>query len=1040
MECCQLLVYQLLGDIKLEFDDSHASYIEETYSRVLDLDIATTKVKYSAGEVEFVKEHFASNPDQVIVTKISGSKSGSLSFMVSLDSKPHHHSSVNGKNQIIMEGSFPGKRIPPKLNENDNPKDWLSKSPKNVGENGCLDRKKHLSSATDLFLENSEDKMVSTAERVKSFQTDEDPSLVELLFRYGRYLLISCSWPGTQVANLQGIWNRDIEPAWDEFHELDITPSMEGLKIPFLFSSLFSILIISNAVDIITKTQSVTGNNTIVSSGGSFEMGFFSPGNSGNTYLGIWYKKISVQTVVWVANREIPLVNSSGVLTIIDPGILALVDGTGSVIWSPNVTGPVAQLMESGNLVVKDANNNILWQSFDYPCDTLLPGMKQGKNFVTGIDRMLSSWKSSDEPARGKCTYRCDPQGYPQIIMSCGSVEVFRTGPWNGLGFSYLNLKLNPIYTYELVYTKEEVYFHYQLISSVVSRLTLNQNGVAQRWTWVDRSQEWVIYRSAPTDACDTYKLCGPNGNCNIGKLPVCDCLSKFVPQNQTEWISGDWSNGCVRRTMLDCHNGDGFLKYSHYKMPDTRYSWFDKSMTLRECEMRCLKNCSCMAYTSLDISGGGSGCLLWFDELIDMRQYSDNGQDIYIRMASSELVQQVGFNGKKREIVAVSLALLIGLLLLGVSLTCYLRKKKRKNSQLNREGNLMQNSKQGYTDKSQNDDLELPLFDLTVIANSTNNFSINNKLGEGGFGPVYKGMLEGGQEIAVKRLSKNSSQGLDEFKNEVICIAKLQHRNLVKLLGCCIQGEEKMLIYEYMPNKSLDYLIFDQTQSGLLDWPKRFHIINGIARGLLYLHQDSRLRIIHRDLKASNILLDIDMNPKISDFGMARSFRGNETEANTNRVVGTYGYMSPEYAVDGLFSIKSDVFSFGILVLEIVSGKKNKGFYHPDHHLNLLGHAWRLYKDGRSLELIDEAIWDSCYLTEVLRSIHVGLLCVQQYPEDRPSMSSVVLMFGNEGALPQAKQPGFFTERNVLEVVGSSRKEATTSANEMTISLLNGR
>ncbi|GMP53638.1 hypothetical protein CsSME_00019043 [Camellia sinensis var. sinensis] len=151
----------------------------------------------------------------------------------------------------------------------------------------------------------------------------------------------------------------------------------------------------------------------------------------------------------------------------------------------------------------------------------------------------------------------------------------------------------------------------------------------------------------------------------------------------------------------------------------------------------------------------------------------------------------------------------------------------------------------------------------------------------------------------------------------------------------------------------------------------------------------------------------------------MARSFRGNETEANTNRVVGTYGYMSPEYAVDGLFSIKSDVFSFGVLVLEI---------------------AWRLYKDGRSLELIDEAIWDSCYLTEVLRSIHVGLLCVQQYPEDRPSMSSVVLMFGNEGALPQAKQPGFFTERNVLEVAGSSRKEATTSANEMTISLLNGR
>ncbi|CAL5391019.1 unnamed protein product [Camellia sinensis] len=231
--------------------------------------------------------------------------------------------------------------------------------------------------------------------------------------------------------------------------------------------------------------------------------------------------------------------------------------------------------------------------------------------------------------------------------------------------------------------------------------------------------------------------------------------------------------------------------------------------MTLRECEMQCLKNCSCTAHSNLDIRGDGSGCLLWFNELIDMRKLSEDRPDIYIRMASSELVRQADSNGKKREIVAVTLALLIGLLLLGISLIVYLRKRKRKNSQLNKEGILMHKSEQGYTDKTQKEDLELPLFDLTIIADSTNNFSINNKLGEGGFGPVYKGTLEGGQEIAVKRLSKNSSHGLDEFKNELICIAKLQHRNLVKLLGCCLQGEETMLIYEYMPNKSLDYFIF---------------------------------------------------------------------------------------------------------------------------------------------------------------------------------------------------------------------------------------
>ncbi|KAL7249452.1 hypothetical protein ACSBR1_011613 [Camellia fascicularis] len=746
--------------------------------------------------------------------------------------------------------------------------------------------------------------------------------------------------------------------------KLEIRLLMEGLEIPLLFSSLFSILIISNAADTITKTHSIYSNNTIVSSGGSFEMGLFSPGNSRNQYLGIWHKKISVKTVVWIANREIPVVDSSGVLMIINPGILALVDGTSNIIWAANVTrstqDTVAQLMDSGNLVVKDANDDnpehFLWQSFDYPGDTLLPGMKLGKNFVTGLESKLSSWKSGDDPAKGEFTYWCDPGGYPQFILSSNSAKVYRTGPWNGIGFSTTRDLNSPFYTLELVFTMDEVHYSYEtLTSSNFSRIVLSHDGIVQQLIWIDRTQQWVLYQTSPTDHCDTYNLCGVNGICNIGNSPPCSCLSKFVPQNETEWGNGDWYNGCVRRTPLDCHNGTKFLKYSGNKLPDTRIPGSTRSRPYGN--------------------------------------YSQFGQDIYIRMASSEL------------------------------------------------GNLMHNSKHCYTYKSQKEDLELPLFDLAVIANSTNNFSINNKLGEGGFGPVYKGILEEEEEIAVKRLSNNSSQGLDEFKNEVVCIAKLQHRNLVKLLGCCIQEEEKLLIYEYMPNKSLDYFIFDRTRSTLLDWPKRFNIINGISRGILYLHQDSRLRIIHRDLKASNILLDIDMNPKISDFGIARSFIGNETEANTNRVVGTYGYMSPEYVIEGLFLVKSDVFSFGVVVLETVSGKRNRGFNHPNHHLNLLGHAWILYKEGKATELIDAAIENSCNLHEVLCSIHLGLLCVQHRPEDRPNMSTVVLMLGGEGALThQPKPPGFFTERNLLEEESSRSKNEPCSANMVTLTQLEPR
>nr|XP_029146260.1 putative receptor-like protein kinase At4g00960 [Arachis hypogaea] len=341
--------------------------------------------------------------------------------------------------------------------------------------------------------------------------------------------------------------------------------------------------------------------------------------------------------------------------------------------------------------------------------------------------------------------------------------------------------------------------------------------------------------------------------------------------------------------------------------------------------------------------------------------------------------------------------------------------------------------------------------FNLESIRDATNDFSDANKLGQGGFGAVYKGILTNGQEIAVKRLARSSGQGDLEFKNEVLLLAKLQHRNLVSLLGFCLEGRERLLVYEFVPNKSLDYFIFgrfkylyffhfgfklslicvDPTKRANLDWESCHRIIGGIARGLVYLHEDSRLRIIHRDLKAANILLDEKMNPKISDFGTAKLFVTSQTHSNTNRIVGTYGYMAPEYQFYGLFSIKSDVYSFGVLVLEIVSGKKSSGNCQSENPETLMNFAWRNWKDGTISNIVDTTLRNGSQ-NEIIRCIHIALLCVQANEAHRPTMATVLLMLNNHSVtLAVPSEPAFLLNTGSNT---STKRPAQESVNEASI------
>ncbi|XP_021815591.1 G-type lectin S-receptor-like serine/threonine-protein kinase At1g11330 isoform X2 [Prunus avium] len=779
---------------------------------------------------------------------------------------------------------------------------------------------------------------------------------------------------------------------------------------------------------------------------GTFALGFFRPENSTKYFFGIWYNTIPDTPVVWVANRESPL-DSPGVFMLSGDGNLVVLDGmTRKLIWSSNASVPASAmkattglLMDSGNLELR-YKGNILWQSFDHPFDTMLPGMKLSVNKRTSKQGLLTSWSALGDPRPGKFTAGIDPKVPRQIITWKENATYWKSAVYFGKDAkTYFR---NPSGTFFFIAHNidiDEIYFSYGVSdNSVILRSVLNPNGmlVLLLWQWKDDISTWRQVWGEPENKCDFYARCGPDGACDKNSNPLssqCKCLKSFRIKFHKQWAMRDWPGGCVREKALTCDKGEGFSKFERMKLPDHSVLLGNKST--RECESECLKKCSCTAYAYSNVTEGSTtSCLAWFGDLMDLVENHGLGQTIYICVHRSN--QDGKGHGDKRTLVIAIVSATAGLFTIIFGYFLW-KKTLREDGRIGgRKSQTLSNISAG----GGNNDTELPLFDLRSILAATDNFSEANKLGEGGFGPVYKGTLLENQDVAIKRLSKKSGQGHQEFMNELKLIAKLQHTNLVRLLGCCIEDEEMILIYEYMPNRSLDKILFEPSENTKLDWGKRFRIIEGIAQGLLYIHKYSRLKIIHRDLKASNVLLDGTMNPKISDFGMARIFEINEIEANTKRVVGTYGYMSPEYALFGHFSEKLDVFSFGVLLLEIVSGKRNAAFYSVEHSQTLAGWAWELWKEGRGLEMIDASVRETYQPHEALRCIHVGLLCVQE--ADRPTMSSVIHMLqSNEASsLPPTKEPAFSRHRNSSAVGSSSQTSASFSNNVVTISMPEGR
>ncbi|KAI3769201.1 hypothetical protein L6452_00301 [Arctium lappa] len=424
--------------------------------------------------------------------------------------------------------------------------------------------------------------------------------------------------------------------------------------IPVLFS-FYSSITYSMAANTIAVNQTIRDGQTIVSPQESFELGFFSPTTATrNRYLGIWYKRLATGTVAWVANRETPIANESGELTLRPDGVLVLRDSTtNTIVWSSlnpstkTAQNPIAQLLDSGNLMVVDRDReggnddpeDYIWQSFDHPGNTFLSGSKFGRNLEKGVVTNITSWKTEDDPSQGEYSVYMDFNGFPQIYLSKSDVIQMRLGSWNGLRYTGMpSLTPNSIFTFEQVSNEREIYYIFEPINrSVTTKLMLDSEGNMVRLNWNNRTQGWFEFSTPAIDNCVRYALCGPHGSCAIEQSPPCGCLKGFTPKNQGEWDVSDWVSGCRREIPLDCGVGEGFRKYSSVKLPDTRNSWFDRNMTLDECRVKCKNECNCSAYSTLDIKDD-IGCLLWYDELIDINSFRNNGQDIYIRMAAAEL------------------------------------------------------------------------------------------------------------------------------------------------------------------------------------------------------------------------------------------------------------------------------------------------------------------------------------------------------------------------------------------------------------------
>ncbi|XP_062228133.1 G-type lectin S-receptor-like serine/threonine-protein kinase At2g19130 [Phragmites australis] len=737
----------------------------------------------------------------------------------------------------------------------------------------------------------------------------------------------------------------------------------------------------SQADDTVAAGRPLSGRQSLVSKRGKFRLGFFQPDNSSqHWYLGIWYNQISLHTKVWVANRETPIPDpESSQLSISSDGNMVILDHRKSPIWSTNVTGiasnsTVGVILDNGNLVLADASNTsvVLWQSFDHFGNTWLPGGKLGRNKLTGEVTHLIAWKGYNDPTPSMFSLELDPRGTSQYLLNWNdSKQYWSSGNWTGHAFTavpeMMATDASPLseYTFGYVDGENESYFIYDVKDeAVVTRFLVDVTGQIKFLTWVEAAAEWVLFWTEPKAQCDVYSICGPFGVCTENALPSCSCPRGFRERRLDEWLHGDRTAGCARNAGLHCgaqgaqknNKNDRFYTMPNVRLPSNAQSVATASA--HDCELACLGNCSCTAY-----SYNGS-CSLWYGDLINLQDTSiigTGGGSISIRLAASEFAST---RNTKKLIIGLVVA---GLVVAVAVIVLIILRSRRIRSLRRVEGSLM-----AFTYR-----------DLRFV---TKNFS--GKLGGGAFGSVFEGSLPDATLVAVKKL-EGVRQGEKQFRAEVSTIGTIQHVNLIRLLGFCSERTRRLLVYEHMPKGSLDRHLFGTSQ-GVLCWDTRYQIALGIARGLDYLHEKCRDCIIHCDIKPENILLDDAFVPKVADFGLAK-LMGRDFSRVLTTMRGTVGYLAPEWIAGTAITTKADVFSYGMMLFEIISGRRNVG-QRPDGTVDFFpSTAVSLLFDGDVRSAVDSQLGGNADVAEVERACKVACWCVQEAESARPSMGMVV-------------------------------------------------